>query len=828
MNGLVSLALRGLWRDWRSGELVLISVALVLAVAAVAGVDTFRGRITAAMAHYGVELIGGDLVVEGAAPPGEALLGRVREAGLAAVRTVEFPSVVLAGERTALVQVKAVDPGYPLRGRLRTAASRQATDRETEGIPPPGAVWVERRLLDRLALSTGGQLELGTLSLRIDRILSFEPDRAGQLFQLAPRVLLNRADLEATGLVSPQSRVRHRLLVAGPQGAVAALRVWLHDHLPAGLKLRDSGDLRPTLRIVTERVHTFLMLAALVAVLIAGVAIALSARHYVDTRRDSSALMRCLGASSARVLAGHLLQFMFLGVAAGLVGTLLGYLAQFGLSRLLQGWFLDGLPTPATPAIGLSLGCALILLLGFAFPPLIGLSRIPPLRVLRRQAQAPRMGRGLAGAAVLLALGALVYWQLDDVRWAGAFVVGVAITAALLWAVARLLIRAMGGVLSGVPGAARVGLARVVRRPDVAAVQVAATALGIATLLVLGITRQGVLTHWRATVSPQAPNRFLFNIQEDERQDLARTLAGYGVHAPLYPMIRGRWVSHDGRPVDPDRYVGVRARRLAGREFNLSTALALKADNRIVDGRWWGERGAALPAFSVESGIARELGIGLGDLLGFEVAGQRVEAPVTSLRDVEWGSFQPNFFVLGTPALLKGLPGTWITAVRMPAESAGLEQALVREFPSVTVIDVEAILDRVVAVMDQGAHALEFVFAFTLVCGIVVLFAAIQADQVERRYEIARLRVLGARRSQMARGLIAEFAAGGLVAGTLAAGLATLGGYLMETRVLDLRFHFEPAVWAWGLGGGLMVGLSGLWGTWGVLHRPPGQVLKGD
>jgi len=287
-------------------------------------------------------------------------------------------------------------------------------------------------------------------------------------------------------------------------------------------------------------------------------------------------------------------------------------------------------------------------------------------------------------------------------------------------------------------------------------------------------------------------------------------------------------VSHNGKAVDPGHFARARARRLAAREFNLSMALALKADNRIAGGRWWGREGETLRAFSVESGIARELGIGLGDLLGFEVGGQRVEARVTSLREVEWGSFQPNFFVLGTPALLEGLPATWITAVHMPADAAGLDQALAREFPSVTAIDVEAILDRVLTVMDQGAHALELVSGFALACGVVVLFAAVQAGQAQHRRELAQLRLLGARKGQVLVALSAEFVAGGLFAGALAGALATLGAYLVETRVLDLDFQLEPRIWAWGLAGGLLMGLSGLWSTRGVLSRPVLQGLKGD
>lgn len=826
MTRTLRLALRGLGRDWRSGRVTVVLVALTLAAAAMSTVNAFTDRITAAMAHYGAELIGADLVLESREPVSGAVLEAIRTAALLPVPTVEFPSVVLAGDETALVQVKAVGAGYPVRGVLRRGGSTAGAFSDSGSVPSPGGVWVEPRLLDRLGLEVGEELSLGDRSLGVADTLLFEPDRAGQLFQLAPRVMLNLADLETTGLVTPQSRVRYRTLLAGDPAGLKRFERWFGQEGPETVTLRTARDLRPELRGVMDRVHRFLALAALVTVLVAAAGIAISMRHYVATQLEAGALMRCLGASGSTILGQHLIQFGALGLVAGVFGSAAGFVAHLVLIRILGDWFLNVLPVGGAVPLGTGMVTALALVLGFAVPPLLRLSRVPPVHVLSRRGGAIPVSGWLAAALAGFAVAALAVWQMGDSQWGLLLVSGAVVLLGAMWGLAWLLLLLASRFAGRLRGEWWLGVARLTRNRVNAALQITAVATGVATLLVLAVTRTQVLDHWRASLPPDAPNRFLINIQADERQGLSTLAARWSIADPEYhPMIRGRWVTLNGRRVDPDSFTSPRARRLAARDFNLSFTTLLKSDNHITAGAWWGGDGASVRAFSVETGIARELGIALGDTLAFDVAGRTVGARVTSLREVAWDSFQPNFFVLGTPALLAAEPGTWITAFRLPAGADRFVSELARRFPSVTAINVDTLLDRVREMMDKAAAALSFVFAFSLLGGVVVLFAAMQANQAERREELARLRVFGALRGQLLLTLLVEFLFAGVAAGLLAALFAGLTGYLLETQVLDLGARFEPSVWLWGLVGGLAAALFAAWGARGALVRAPQRVL---
>ena len=826
---LIRTTLRALRRDWQSGELRVLAVALLIAVASVAAVGFFTDRIQLAMERKASELLGADLVIAAPGPIQPLLAEEARRRGIQTAETLSFRSVALAGEMTQLTEVKAVGPGYPLRGALQISDGPFASPRLATAIPESGQVWLDERLLQTLNLRVGDSVDLGVRGFHVARVLAYEPDRAGDLFSIAPRLLMNLADVPSTQLVQPGSRVEYRLLLAGEPVPLDALKTWATPRLATGEKLQGVREARAELRLALERAERFLNLAALVSVILAGVGVAIAARRFAARHWDSVAIMRCVGATQTLIVRLFVLELLVLAVLAGAVGLLVGYLAQYGLSGVL-GQLVSSteLPAPSWRPILPALATGFVTLLGFGLPPLLRLREVPPLRVLRRDLGPvhPRL-LALYGPAVLATL-ALLVWQAGEWRLAFYVCAGVAGTVVALALAAWGLVKALGLLRGRVGVAWRFGLANIARRGPGSAVQVVALGLGLMALLMLTFVRTDLLSSWRASLPADAPNHFLINIQPGEVDGVRAFLRERSLNgAELFPMVRGRLTAMNGRAVGPDDYDNPRAKRLVEREFNLSWIDRLQDDNRILAGRWWnaGDRGQGVA--SVESGLAKDLGIALNDTLRFQVAGQTLEAKVTSLRSVEWDSFRANFFVVFPSGVLDGYPATWITSFHLPSGQRALLAELVRQYPSVTVLDVEALMGKVREIMDRVIAAVEYVFLFTVVAGLVVLYAAIQATQDERRFESAVLRTLGARRKVVRESLLAEFATLGLLAGVLAATAATLLGYMLANQVFDFPYRWNPWIWLLGGSAGVLgVGLAGLLGARSALNQPPWRALR--
>jgi putative ABC transport system permease protein len=804
----VRFSMRNLKREWRSGELRALALAIIVAVTAVSSVGFFANRIQRGLEMQAGELLGADLVVASSNPIPDAWLAEAERQGLRTAQTLTFPSVVLAGDRTQLAAIKAVSRNYPLRGKLKVSNGPYAPGEVTEQLPAAGQVWLDSRLMSVLAIPIGGSVQVGSASFTAARVLTYEPDRGGDFFAIAPRLLMRLGDVPRTQLLQPGSRVKYRLLVAGQPGTLEKFRAWIKPRLTRGEELLGVDDARPELRTALDRGRRFLGLASLVSVLLAGVAVAISARRYADKHLDSSAIMRCLGAEQGFISRLYILQITWLGIGAGAVGCALGYGAQSGLAMILAGILGVALPSPSwLPAlVGMLTG--LVTLFGFALPPLMRLKRVPPVRVLRRDigAMPPRLVTVYGSA--LAAIGALILWQAGELRLAIIFLLGILGTVLILGTCAWLLIRAVSGLRHRVGVAWRFGLANIARRASTSTVHVLGFGLGIMALLLLTLIRNDLLEDWRATLPPEAPNQFAINIQTDQLQPLRSFFQRQGLDKPvLYPMVRGRLIAVNNQPVGPERYENPRAKRLVTREFNLSWAGEPQSDNHVVAGHWWSATDANKHQLSVEQGIAETLGIRLGDRLTYRVAGEDIQATVTSLRSVAWDTFRPNFFVLSPPGLLDSYPATWISSFYLPGTNKDFLSELVREFPNVTVIDVEAVMSQVRTIMDRVALAVEYVFVFTLLAGLVVLYAAI--------------------RRQLLLGIIGEFLSLGLLAGLLGALGATTAGYFIAEHVLDLSFQIRPYWWLLGtLGGGLGIGLAGLLGTRSVLRQPPMQTLR--
>ncbi len=825
----VCLSLRWLKRDWSSGELRLMSLALVVAVAAVTTVTFFTDRVQRAMALEANAMLAADLAIEFHNTEfDQTFLERAVRIGLQTARTTTFRSMIAANDRLKLAEVKAVDAAYPLRGELRIRANLLGAPGPTTEIPAPGEAWAEAQLFQTLGVEPGDGVELGQTTLRLTKMIAFEPDRGGEFFHIAPRLLLNLQDLPATGLLLPGSRFHHRLLTAGSEQQIDAFRSFAEPRLDRRTRLLGIRDTQPALRTALERADKFLGLAALVAVFLSCVTIAMTVRRYIDRHLDGCAVMRCIGASQHLILWTHGLELLWVGAAASVIGVICAYLAQAVLCHLVSGLTASALPLPSLypPLTGAATG--LISLLGFGMPPLMALRSVPPARVLQHHHETPIPPFAVVYLGALGAVTLLLGWHIGERQLTLYALLGSLATMSALAACAWLVIKAMGLLRSRVGVSWRFGFSNIARRGRRNVIQTVALGLGIMVMLVLTIVRDDLLADWQAKLPPHAPNHFVINVQPQQAEPMRRFFQLRGLPEPvLYPIVHARLETINGRKVVAESYGDDRARRLANREYHLTWLARPPDDNRIIDGQWWEAAGDGALEFSVESGIAETLGIELGDSVGFDIEGRKVGAPVTSVRQVDWGSFKPNFFFVLPPGYLGDVPATLITSFYLAEDTKHLTLDLVQDFPNITVLDIAAIITQIRDIIARVTVAVEFIMLFTLAAGILVIFASIHATQDERKRENALLRTFGADRGMIRRALIAEFASLGLVAGIVAGFGASLVAYILSDYVFEIGFHFNPALLIAGaIGGTLLVSAAGVVGIRSVLKTPPILTLR--
>jgi putative ABC transport system permease protein len=819
---------RMLWRDWRGGELRILALALIIAVTSVTAVSFFIDRVERGLNQQAAELIAADLVISSSREINVDYSQAAEQRGLTLANTTQFRSVAVANEQPQLVEVKAVTQYYPLRGELRIADSSYGEVRAAQAIPGRGEVWIEPRLLQILNLNVGEQLQLGASSFTITQVLVYEPDRGGDMFSVAPRVLMHADDVPATQLITTGALVTHRLLLGGKRDAINDYRRYVKQQLQPGERLLSVKEGRPELRAALDRAQHFLGLAALISVLLAGVAVATAARRFAKRHLDTSAMMRCLGATQRNIIRMFSLEMLWLAFIASSIGCALGLLTQMGITRILDELLLVTLPAPSWRPLVLGYATGVILLLGFALPPLLALKNVPPLRVLRRDVTGAPIHAGLVYLGVLLSMGVLLYWQIGEMQLVAYVMVGMLVTLLILALAAYGLIKLMNRLRQRVGVAWRFGLANIARRPGSSVIQIVAFGLGIMVILLLSTVRNDLLNSWQTSLPPEAPNHFLINVQPDQVEEIQAIFDQQGIAKPqMYPMVRARLMRINDRIVSTNDYQSDRAKHMVTREFNLSWAAKPQVDNTIVAGKWWQETDHGKSLLSLEAKLANTLGIKLHDTVSFDINGTLRQFTISNLREVDWDTFNINFFTVVPPGVLEKDPASWVTSLYLNPEQKRQLNQLVKRFPNVTVIDVAVIMDKVRSIMDRVVLAVEFIFLFTLMAGLAVLYAAIQANQDERRFESAVLRTLGARKPVLLRGLIAEFITLGALAGLLAGLAATALAWVLAVQVFHFPYQFNPIIGLVGISVGIViVGVAGVIGTRTILIQPPVVSLR--
>ena len=829
-----ALGWRTLWRDVRSGELRLLILAVTLAVAALTAVGFFADRLQGGLQRDARQLLGGDAVISSDNPPPPAFEAQARTLGLQVVHTLGFPTMARAsdaqGGAAKLVALKVVETGYPLRGALRVASGPDAPDAVTRAIPQPGQAWVDAPLLEALGLKVGDALLLGDSQLTIASVIVIEPDRGAGFMNFAPRVMIHQADVAATKLIQPASRITYRFAVAGNEPTVKQFVTWADAQVKTGgvhgVRVESLQSGRPEMSQTLDRAEKFLSLVALLAALLSAVAVALAARSFSASHLDDCAMLRVLGLSQRTIAASYTFEFALVGVFASGVGVALGYAVHYLFVLLLAGLVDSALPAASLWPVAFGMGMGLTLLLAFGLPPVLQLAQVPPLRVIRRDVGNLRpaslgvLAVGVAGfAALLLAASSDMTLGLIAV---GGFAGAVVVFASLSWVAVKVLRRSVNEATA--PRWLVLATRQVSARPAYTVVQVSALSVGLLALILLVLLRTDLISSWRKATPPDAPNRFVINVMPDQSDAFRKALTDAGVNRfDWYPMIRGRMVAINGKAISPDDYADERAKRLVDREFNLSNSATKPAKNEIVGGQWIAEE---LGSVSVEEGIAKTLNLKLGDTVRFDIGGVQADSKITSLRKVDWGSMRANFFVMYPVSVLTDVPSTYMGAFKAPA-TRGFDNALVRQFPNVTNVDMTTTINQVQRVLDQVIRAVEFLFGFTLAAGLVVLFAAVTATREERAKEFAVMRAVGAQSKLLRQVQRTELAGVGLLAGFLASIVADAVGWALAKYVFE--FEWTVSLWvplAGALAGAVLALAAGWWGLRDVLRRPVVETLR--
>ena len=844
MNRLfLKLGWQSTWRDLRAGELRLLIVAVTLAVASLTAVGFFADRLKGGLERDARQLLGGDVIINSDQPAPAEFLQKALALGLRTSQQLSFPTMARArdedGGASKLVAFKSVSAGYPLRGNLSVAEGPGLNAELTREIPAAGTVWVEAALLDALGLEMGQPLLLGDASLRVSKIIVSEPDRGGGFISFSPRVMLNQADVAATGLIQPSSRSTYRLAVAGEDRAVKAYIAWTTQVLDKndvrGLRIESLDSGRPEMRQTLDRAEKFLNLVSLLAALLSAVAVAIVSRGFAAKHLDDCAMLRVLGQPQRTIALAYSFEFVLVGLFASALGVALGFAVHNVFVLLLAGLVEAALPAATLWPVAFGMGMGLTLLLAFGLPPVLQLAQVPPLRVIRRD-----VGKLKPASMAVLLVGVLGFAILllaasSDIKL-GLIAVGGFAGAVLLFALASYgalrLLRASVNEATA-PRWLVLATRQLAARPAFAVVQVSALAVGLLALVLLVLLRTDLISSWRQATPPDAPNRFVINVQPEQSEAFQQALRQAGVSRfDWFPMIRGRLVTVNGQPVKPEDYADARAQRLVDREFNLSNAAALPAHNKVLAGRWTPEEKNAL---SIEQGLADTLGLKLGDTLRFDIGGVLSEARITSMRKVDWTSMRVNFFVIYPVSEIADVPLSYISAFRAPLPlpvTAGqrkpsFDNDLVRAFPNITNIDTSSTLIQVQRVLDQVIRAIEFLFGFTLAAGLVVLFAAVTATREERAREFAIMRAVGARSSLLRQVQRAELAGVGLLAGFLASAVAVAVGWALARYVFNFAWTASWLVLVLGsLAGAVLALAAGWWGLRSVLNTPVVQTLR--
>lgn len=822
------LGFKMLRRDWRARELLALLAALLIATVCLSAISIFNARVTQAMTDQAATLLGGDRVLVSSQPIPDQWLQRASELGLQTSSTVNFLSVLSQADDFALGAIKAVTENYPLRGRLKISDALYAPGEETDEVPQPGTVWLQGRLLAKLKLSLGQQVTIGSARFTVTQFLQHEPDRAGQWLVVAPRALINRADLDKTKVIQPGSRVRYQLQMIGTEPALNTFANWLKPQLVPGQSLLSVQDDRPGLKRTLEKAYLYLHIAAIVSVILAGVAIAMAMHRYSERHLRTAALYRALGSSQRQILVVFMTNLLAMGVIGIGAGVLLGWSSQTVLERLLANFLPTDLPAASVTSIPYVVVVSLLILLGFGLPPLLRLRKTPAMLALRGQAiAAPWLGRSVY-ITMLLLLTVLVVWQTQSVPLTLALVAALMAVVLLLWLLGSEFIRYAAWLGRKVGAVSRFAVTNIVQRRKENLTHIVAFGLTIFVICLLVMLQFNLLDYWRQELPEATPNNFVINLNPEQIDPFRQLLTQNNIATQdFYPIVRGRLFSRNGQPIMQTLSLEAQQHNTLRRELNLTWRQTLPAENELLSGVWWAEGQASSALISVEQSMADELGLSLGETLGFRIGDNTVVAKIVNFRRLRWTSFKPNFFVIFSPGALDNMPVNYMTSFYIPKQKRLVLNQLVQQFPNISLFDVADIVNRIKDIVAKANFAISFIVLFIVLIGVVVLFSSIQMTMRARQHDSAVLRALGGTSRLIVSSLLLEFMLLGLIAGLIAVICASLSARFLVITFFSVPFQFQWELWfVVPVTSAIFLGIVGSISALAVLRSSPVRLLR--
>lgn len=834
-----NLALRLLSRDGRSGELTILVLALIIAVTSSTTIALFADRLQNTMTTQAAEFLAADLVISSPTAIPVDWLSRATQLELSQAQTIEFSSVLIEHDELLLAGIKAVSSTYPLRGFLKIARDGvYATQAETEEAsagtivhtgPKPGTAWVETRILSALKLKIGDTMQVGEKHLTISHVISYEPDKRGDFYSFSPRVMINADDLYATGILQPGSLVHYFFQFSGDSKALTEFNHWIKPQLNPSQRIMDIHKDRPELGAALERAERYLGLSSIIVILISGVAIAMATRRYTERHFNAIAVLRCLGCKQNEILWLYFSQFVVLGLLASAIGCLLGWIAQEVLFHILRPLLLLQVEVAAPGLLAIFFGfiIGMAVLLGFALPPLLRLKQVSPLRVLRRELEPLPSSAWLIYGLATGMIGLLIWRYTEDVKMT-ATVLGVGLGSLLVLGLFILiLLRFSRKLLPYLNLTWRLGLQGLVKNSRSSMSQILAFSITLVAMVLVFTLRNDLIDDWQKQLPVNTPNYFALNIFSEQQPGIEQDLQQHKITSnQFYPVIRGRLVAINNIPVQKIVSKDTQGESATHRELSLTWAQELPPENKITDGNWWRQEQQA-GLVSVEQKLASSLKIKMGDTLNFTVGSQQFTATVASIRELRWDTMKPNFYMIFSPGTLDAFPSTFITSFYLSESNKDFLNALLKKYPSITVLDVDLILRQVQTILNQLTAAINYLLYFALLAGFMVLFAAVYASLDHRIYEGALMRTLGANRALLRKIHLIEFSLLGLLSGLLAIAISEIILYALYAQVMHIEYHAHFYLWICvPLTGTVLVGLTGCWGVRNVINKSPLQVLR--
>lgn len=821
----MTLATRLLWRDGRSGELTILILALLIAVSSSTAISLFADRLHKTMTTQAADFLAADLVISSSSSIPEHWITEAKELGLNQANTAEFSTVLMENDEILLAGIKAVSKHYPLRGYLKATTTDFIEEKKFFNGPAQGFAWVDKRVLSALKLNLGDSLIVGEKPLTISKIITYEPDKRGDLYSLSPRVMINDADLEATQVLKPGSHVHFFFQFSGESDAVKKFNHWVKPHLQASQRLMDIHEDRPELGSALQRAERYLGLSSIIVILIAGVAIAMSTQRYTERHFNTTAVLRCLGCKQNQIVTLYLYQFLILGVMGSFIGTLLGWCAQELLFHLLRNLLPAKVVTPSLTAATIGFMTGLTILFGFALPPLLRLKQVSPLRVFRRELEPLPTSAWLVYGLALCLIAIFIWQYTRDAKMTATIILGGLSVCLVFGAFLYWILVQLRRLLPYLKISDRMGLQGLIRHPQKSVSQILAFSVTLLAMIISFTVRTDLIQDWQNQLPEQAPNLFVLNIFPDQVMPFKQQLQAQQIQdVDLHPVVRGRLIKINDIAVQQIVSKDSQGERATHRDLSLTWSNQLPNDNQTIKGQW---NPSITGLVSIEEKLAKSLKIKLDDRLTFTIGSQLMQVKVAHIRQVQWDTMKPNFYMIFTPGTLANYPTTYITSFYLAEQQKSFLNSLAKNFPAITILEVDAILKQFKTILIQLTTAINYLLYFALLAGFTVLFAAVVSTLDNRIYEGTLMRTLGANRTLLTRAHQVEFALLGLLAGLLAVIMAEAIIFCLYHYVLHLNYQINWLNWLLvPIVSTLCVSMAGSWGVRQVVNQSPMHVLR--